>query len=154
MEGAVAEESAASVKKSRTMGETFDDVFPQYLAMGMTYAQFWEQDCALVIPYRKAFQIRQEHENRLAWLQGMYIYEALCDVSPVLHAFAKSGTTVRPYPDRPYEFQTKQRKASAVETEQANIDKVSNYMNDLASRFRHFANKDKDPDKKEVTGHA
>ena len=40
----------------------------------------------------------------------MYIYEALCDVSPVLHAFAKSGTKPNPYPDRPYAITTQEIK--------------------------------------------
>ena len=35
------------------------------------------------------------------WLQGLYIYEALCDVSPVLHAFAKRGTKPREYLHEP-----------------------------------------------------
>lgn len=82
----------------------FHEVFPQYLAMGMTYELFWDEDCMLVRDYRKAFKIRQEQMNYAAWLQGMYFYEALCDVSPVLHAFAKNGTRVRPYSDKPYEF--------------------------------------------------
>lgn len=115
----------------------FDEAFPMYLAMGMTGAQFWEQDCTLVRAYRKAFQIKQERENYLAWLNGMYIYEALCDVSPVLHAFAKSGTRPRPYPEKPYEFAEKKPKQ---ETNLEKQNKTANYLNELASRFnRTFA---------------
>ena len=118
--------------------------------MGMTYEQFWEMDCRLVVPYRKAYQLRQEQENRFAWLQGMYIYEALCDVAPVLHAFAKSGTTVRPYPEKPYEFEPA-RKQTKEDTNKQKMEKTANYMNDLAARFHQtFANrKQKDPSKKE-----
>ena len=36
------------------------------------------------------------------WLQGMYIYEALCDVSPILHAFSSKGTKPLPYSNKPY----------------------------------------------------
>ena len=109
--------------------------------MGMTCEQFWEQDCMLVVPYRKAYQIQQEQENRLAWLQGMYIYEALCDVAPVLHAFAKHGTTVRPYPDKPYEFESA-RKKTKEETNRQKMAKTANYLNTLAARFHQsFENK-------------
>lgn len=125
------------------MGETFDDVFPLYLAMGMTWAQFWEQDCTLVVPYRKAYQIRKEDENRFAWLQGMYIYEALCDVSPVMHAFSKPGTRVRPYPEKPYQFEPPQKKTRA----EKNIEKQENtvaFMQKLAAQFnRQFEQKRK-----------
>jgi len=93
------------------MGETFNEAFPHYLAMGMSYSDYWENDCTMVIAYRKAFQIRQEQENQFAWLQGMYIYEAFCDVAPVLHAFAKSGTKVRPYSSKPYQFSSQQSNA-------------------------------------------
>lgn len=32
----------------------------------------------------------------------MYFYQAICAASPVLHAFAKSGTTPAPYIDKPF----------------------------------------------------
>jgi hypothetical protein len=40
-------------------------------------------------------------KNEELWLQGLYIYNALCSVSPVLHAFAKPGTKAHPYMDEP-----------------------------------------------------
>ena len=49
-------------------------------------------DCELVKYYRKAAKIKQDLDNQNAWLQGAYFYEALADVSPILHAFAKKGT--------------------------------------------------------------
>lgn len=116
------------------MGHAFDEAFPHYLAMGMTNEQYWEQDCALVIPYRKAYRIKQEEANRLAWLQGMYFFEALCDVSPIMHAFAKSGTTVRPYPEKPYEFKT-ERDVKRAERNQQKIDNAVAFMHNLAARF-------------------
>ena len=33
-------------------------------------------------------------------MQGLYIYEALCDVAPILHAFAKPGTKPLPYSEK------------------------------------------------------
>ena len=88
----------------------------------------------MVVPYRRAWKIKQEADNRAAWLQGMYFYEALCDVSPVLHAFAKSGTTVRPYPDKPYEFSQPKRKTEAQRNEEkkrAGID----FMERMTAQF-------------------
>lgn len=117
--------------------------------MGMSYEQFWEQDCLLVIPYRKAYMIRQENQNRFAWLQGMYIYEALCDVSPVLHAFAKSGTKVRPYPDKPYEFESPKKKRKA----ELNAEKQENavaFMHKLANRFNEQFGRKREAEKKKL----
>lgn len=45
--------------------------------------------------------MRIKHENRNLWLQGLYIYHALVDVSPILHAFAKNGTSPIEYLKEP-----------------------------------------------------
>ena len=116
------------------MAEAFDKTFPQYLAMGMTAQQYWEQDCTLVIPYREAYRIKQENENNYAWLQGMYVYEAILDASPILHAFAKSGTRARPYPERPYDFRPK-KKDETPESNQVKMDNAAAFMMSVASRF-------------------
>lgn len=125
------------------MIETLDEAFPYYLVMGMTWEQYWEQDCLMVKAYRKAFQIRQERENYLAWLHGLYIYEALCDVSPIMHAFAKSGTRPRPYAEKPHETEAKK---PTKETNAEKMNKTANYMNELAAIFnRGFREKQKEP---------
>lgn len=72
------------------------------MSIGMSYDEFWYGDVERVIAYRKADEIRTRRQNQLAWIQGMYIYEALCDVAPVLHAFAKKGTKPSPYAKEPY----------------------------------------------------
>lgn len=51
-----------------------------------------------------------------AWLQGMYVYDALLRASPLLHAFAKKGTKPKPYPTKPYDF--KNKNASDIDDEQ------------------------------------
>ena len=51
--------------------QKFYDVFPYYLAIGMTPEQYWEGDCELVRYYRKAAQIRQDLKYQDAGLQGM-----------------------------------------------------------------------------------
>ena len=87
----------------------FDEQFPYYLAMGMSQREFWDQDVTLARAYRKAFEIKQEQRNSELWLQGLYIYEAILDASPVLQAFAKSGTRPRRYSEKPYDLKPKKR---------------------------------------------
>ena len=72
------------------------------MSIGMSYDEFWNQDVALVRAYRKAQEIRDRRQNQAMWLQGLYIYNALCDVAPVFHAFAKKGTKPTPYAEEPY----------------------------------------------------
>ena len=55
----------------------------------------------MVIAYREAYKLRLKNKNRDMWLQGLYFYRALCDVSPVLHAFAKPGTKPLDYLSEP-----------------------------------------------------
>ena len=83
----------------------------------MTEEQFWDSDPYLAKYYRKADELRNERKNQELWLQGMYIYEALCDVSPILHSFAKRGTKPHPYPDKPYAISEKQHKRDVEEQE-------------------------------------
>lgn len=45
--------------------------------MGMTLEQFWDGSPYLVKTYRKAFQIRRELKNEMAWIQGLYVYDAI-----------------------------------------------------------------------------
>lgn len=104
-----------------TYGQKFDELFPYYLAIGMTYEQYWEQDCTLVIPYRKAVEIRQDLDNQHAWLQGMYVYEAICCVAPILRPFSKVKKPLA-YRSEPYGFNTSHGK-DKMEKRQENSDK-------------------------------
>lgn len=111
-----------------TYTEQFYEVFPYYLSLGMTYEQFWEGDPSLVKYYRKADEIRNERRNQELWLQGMYIYEAICDVSPILNPLAKRGTKPHPYSTRPYPLNEKQRERELEAKEKAEARKGKLFM--------------------------
>ena len=113
---------------SFTYTEKFYELFPYYLSIGMTPEQYWESDCTLVKYYRKAEEIRNEKRNQELWLQGMYIYEALCDVSPILHAFAKKGTKPTPYSEKPYALNAKQVERNEEEKQRKAIEKGKKIM--------------------------
>lgn len=68
----------------------------------MTWDQYWYGDVWMVGAFLEAEKMRIEKQNQFLWMQGLYIYEALCDVSPVLHAFAKKGTKPQKYKTEPY----------------------------------------------------
>ena len=80
----------------------FDEHLPYYLAMGMSYNLYWRGDCAAVIAYRRAYELERRRTERDLWRQGLYVYEALLDCTPVLHAFAGRGAKPLPYPSEPH----------------------------------------------------
>lgn len=122
-----------------THTQRFYEVFPYYLAIGMTPEQYWDGDPELVKYYRKAEEIRNEKRNQELWLQGMYIYEALCDASPIFHAFAKKGTKPRPYSTAPYALTVKEQKKEKEAKEKAVSSKGKRYMEALmASTNKKF----------------
>ena len=113
----------------------FYEQFPYYLSIGMTPEQYWDDDSTLAKYYREADKIRKKRMNEELWLQGMYFYEALCDVSPVLHAFAKRGTKVVPYPDHPYAITTTDIKDEKKRKEQRDREKAKRYMEAQMARI-------------------
>ena len=104
----------------KTYSEIFEESFPFYLAIGMSSAEYWEGDPSLARYYRKAYKIKQEEINNNAWLQGLYIYDA---VSTAVHnALRGKNSKAREYTKQPYDFTNRQKtefeKAKEIETEQ------------------------------------
>jgi hypothetical protein len=106
-----------------TYTEKFNELFPQYLAIGMTEEQYWDRDSQLVVAYRKAEELRANKKNQEMWLQGAYIYEALGRVSPIFHAFAKKGTKPVPYMAEPFALTEKQAEIKEEVKERKTFDK-------------------------------
>ena len=115
-----------------TYTEKFYELFPYYLSIGMTPEQYWDGDCTLTKYYRKAEELRIDKRNQELWLQGMYIYEALCDVSPILHAYAKKGTKPTPYSTEPYPLNNKQTKRDEEEKQRKLAEKGKRFMEAMA----------------------
>ena len=117
-----------SVPFSNSYTAKFYELFPFYLSIGMTPEQYWDGDPSLAKYYRKAYELQRKRRNEDLWLQGMYIYEALCDVSPLLQAFAKKGTKAHPYAERPYSITRDDREEERKLKEQRDREKAKQYM--------------------------
>ena len=131
-----------SVPFSNSYTDTFYEVFPFYLSIGMTPEQYWDGDPQLAKHYRKADEQKRQRKNQELWLQGMYIYEALCDVAPIFHAFAKRGTKPTPYTDHPYSITAKEREGEKKLQEERERDKARRYMeSQMAKLNKRFESK-------------
>ena len=80
----------------------FDKMCPQYMAMGLSYEDFWYGDPEKAKFVREAFVYSQEVRNREMWIMGRYVYDAIFANSPVLRAFSSASSpnsyTSEPYP--------------------------------------------------------
>lgn len=92
-----------SISKKK-FSEIFDELFPSFLAMGMSAEEYWEGDNTLPLFYRKAYKLKvkneREEKNFFAWLQGRYIADAIST------CFSRGAS----YPKEPYELESKDLK--------------------------------------------
>lgn len=82
----------------KTFTECFEDALPAYLAMGMTWEQFWFEAPEIAVSYRKADTIRKRRKNEELWLEGVYVAEALN--ATVGNMFSKGAR--HEYPAEPF----------------------------------------------------
>lgn len=73
------------------------------------------------------------------WLQGMYIYDAVARLSPILRAFAKKGTKPQPYVDEAYPINKKTVEEAEIKKEKATAQKGLRYMQAyMVQNNKHF----------------
>ena len=123
MSGSDGSPAAQSVYK-RSFRELFEAQCPYYMSIGMSYDEYWHQDANLVKYYQRAEEIRIERRNEELWLQGLYIYEAMCEVAP-LFRFSMKGGSIKAKPYRegkgpiPLTERAKESREEAEERERA-----------------------------------
>lgn len=100
---------------------------------GMSIDEYYNQDCEYARAYRRAFLLKQKSQNQQAWLQGLYVYDALCDVAPILRAFSKA-TSPEPYPSEPYPITLEDRKEYEEREEKRKQDEAKARMKAWAEK--------------------
>lgn len=127
-----------------SLTKLFEELCPIFMSYGMSYDEYWHGSPYRAKFYLEAHKLKVRQKDEEMWMQGMYIYEALCDVSPILHAFSKKGTKPLPYSNKPYlsntrELQLKQDK----EQEKKNTELVARvyFENWARNTKKHFDKK-------------
>lgn len=132
-------DSGQSGTERRRYTDTFWDALPFYLSLGMTSNEYWYGDCLLVRAYRKADELNRRRQNEMLWLQGAYVYEAILDASPVLHAFSKKPKA-HPYASAPYPITSEERQHKAVKDErkryEAGRERLKKWMETTNQRMK------------------
>lgn len=93
--------------------------------------------------YWEAEKLRKERINAEAHLMGTYVYEALCDVSPLLHAFGKRGTKAVPYRTEPYDLfgEKKRQKEKSNRQKEAERLRAEAYMKQMMRAGKNWGKK-------------
>lgn len=113
MDGDLLSEEPDSTEKQKEAPKSFTEVFmtlcPQYMAMGMSYDEFWHSNTMRHRAYREAWKLKREQQNWALWWQGYYFYDALVKVAPVMRAaLGKSRVEPGKYPEEPYPLSQKE----------------------------------------------
>lgn len=128
--------SGNSRVESTSLTKLFEHECPYYMSYGMSFDEYWYGDAYLVKFYRDAYKLKIRYDDVFMWKQGMYIYEALCDVSPILHAFSKKGTKPLQYRSKPMSEEYKE-----IATEKEKEIKVKNEQLKAQIFFENWARK-------------
>ncbi len=113
-------ESELSTSPPKSFTEFFELACPIYMAMGMTYEQFWDGDVRLVKAYREADAIRRRRKNEELWLEGVYMAEALS--ATVGNMFSKGNK--HQYPSEPIPITVEEQKARREREEKAKMERM------------------------------
>lgn len=104
----------------KTFTEYFEELFPAYLAIGMTWTQFWIDEPELAIAYRKADAIKKRRKNEELWLEGMYMAEALR--ATVGNMFSKGQKYT--YPVEPFPITADEQRERREREEKARMERM------------------------------
>lgn len=73
------------------------------MSIGMSYEDYWHGDVLMAKAYREAKELSDKRRNQEIWLQGRYIYDAICAAAPLLRfTFSKAPAKANPYLSEPY----------------------------------------------------
>ncbi len=108
--------------------DVFNKEFPYYLALGMSYEQYWYGDPRLVKAYRKAHELKAQQKNEEMWVQGIYFSRALHSVAEGVMYAVNGGKGKKPsqYPMEPIPFTKAEQDAAEERKRQRALAWVEN----------------------------
>lgn len=122
--------------------EYFEKACPVFMLYGLSYEDFWYGDPFKAKYQMEVYKLRLKEKDEIMWEQGMYIYEAILQCSPILHPFSKAQKPL-PYTEMPHLSQldveqSEKEKQQEIENERL---KAQIWINNWAkSMQKHFEN--------------
>lgn len=108
------------------MTEIFERDCPYYMALGMTYDEYWHGDVHMARAFYKADRLRQKRMNDEAWLYGAYVGKAI--EATICNAFRKSGSPPAEYPKEPIWVEEPEEGADKREQDERDAVYAQAYM--------------------------
>lgn len=105
------------------------------MLFGMTYDEFWDGDVNAHRMYREAFRLRRKERNLELWLQGRYIYDALCAVSPIMKSFSKAKKP-HDYLKEPYDLTPEDAKEREEREAKERYERVKEKVAEFAAEMK------------------
>ena len=123
-------------------GDIFDEYLPEYLAIGMSYDEYWDGEYGSKRAARKAYEIRIRNEQMLAdrqnWYMGQYLQFALrCTPLLVAGLNVKPGAQLPEYPEKPFLEAAEEQKKEEIR-KQKEEDQIKLAMAMMHAAFNKF----------------
>lgn len=109
--------------------EYLEELCAYAISVGMPANEYWYGDPELLNNYIRAEEIRQRKRNNELWLQGLYIYQAIGALTPVLNPFSKKHKADK-YISKPIPI----TREEIAEAEQEKINRFVDYMHSLVKK--------------------
>ena len=110
------------------------------MAIGMTYEQYWYGDPLMVRAYYNADKLRKEREDETAWVNGLYVLNALN--ATVGNMFRKSGQQPFEYPKEPFSIsKLKESKPKTEEDSEKEAIWAQAWMSSLVQAGKNWGKK-------------
>lgn len=132
--------------KPLTFGEQLDEWCAYYMAIGVTYDEFWYGDYCRLKYYVERFRIQKKTLNEMLWLMGAYNYEGHGIV--LANAFSKHSNLK--YPEKPYDVVEKTEREKEIEKEEklkkviANLNRLKKDWDEHHAEDSRTDNRDKE----------
>lgn len=130
MGGGNVESSTTTEKK--TLTQVFEETCPYYMAIGMTYDEYWYKEPQRVKYYRESHILKNKSRNQELWLLGRYFVDS---IQVALDSKGKAK-----YPEKPYDIfpKTEAEKKADIEKERR---KVIDYFTQIKQRWDNGTNR-------------
>lgn len=134
------------VQKATTYTELFEMMCPQYMAIGMSYDEYWNGANDAPRMYRKAYLLKRKMQTEQMWLQGLYVYNAIYNLVPVLNPFSKDPKPI-PYDKEPIPFTQEDAEEAIMKREEAKMIERMEYVRRRAINAQNAQKKAEEAEK-------